>query len=67
MSGISRRALGRVAAGVALAPVTLAACTRRPAETPPPGPGVGFVLSNEQLTTAALVDQAAAAERAGFK
>ncbi|MGH3555506.1 MAG: F420-dependent hydroxymycolic acid dehydrogenase, partial [Mycobacterium sp.] len=36
---------------------------------PPPssGPGLGFVLSHEQFTTAQLVDQAQAAEQAGFR
>jgi len=53
-----------------------AACgSRQPANslsTPaaPPsssGAGVGFVLSHEQFTTAQLVDQAEAAEKAGFR
>jgi F420-dependent hydroxymycolic acid dehydrogenase len=39
-----------------------------PAAPPPPsGPGVGFVLSHEQFPTARLVDQAQAAEQAGFR
>jgi TAT-translocated FGD2 family F420-dependent dehydrogenase len=67
MSGISRRVFGQIAAGMGLAGVSMAACSRPPAEAPPPGPGVGFVLSHEQFPTAALVDQAAAAERAGFE
>jgi len=38
-----------------------------PAAPPPPsGAGVGYVLSHEQFTTAQLLDQAAAAEEAGF-
>jgi F420-dependent hydroxymycolic acid dehydrogenase len=53
-----------------------AACgSRQPAGSPstpatpptPSGPGVGFVLSHEQFTTAQLVDQAQAAEQAGFR
>ncbi len=39
-----------------------------PAGPPPPsGPGMGFVLSHEQFPTAQLVDQAQAAEQAGFR
>jgi TAT-translocated FGD2 family F420-dependent dehydrogenase len=50
----------------------VAACRAEPASPPsvpaaPPGPGVGFVLSHEQFTTAQLVDQARAAEQAGFR
>lgn len=46
--------------------------SKQPANSPaaPPassGPGVGFVLSHEQFTTAQLVDQAEAAEHAGFR
>jgi F420-dependent hydroxymycolic acid dehydrogenase len=52
-----------------------AACgTRQPAGSPSTsaaapssGPGVGFVLSHEQFTTAQLVDQAQSAEQAGFR
>ena len=53
-----------------------AACgSRQPAGSPsapaaapaPSGPGLGFVLSDEQFTTAQLVDQAQAAEQAGFR
>jgi F420-dependent hydroxymycolic acid dehydrogenase len=38
-----------------------------PAAPPPSGPGVGLVLGHEQFTTAQLVDQAQAAEQAGFR
>jgi F420-dependent hydroxymycolic acid dehydrogenase len=45
--------------------------SKRPANSPPAppssGPGVGFVLSHEQFTTAQLVGQAEAAEGAGFR
>lgn len=49
-----------------------AACAAQPEKAPtapPPdsGPGVGFVLSHEQFGTADLVEQAQAAERAGFR
>ncbi len=47
-----------------------AACTSKPKgapAAPPSGPGIGFVLSHEQFTTAQLVDQAQAAEQAGFR
>jgi F420-dependent hydroxymycolic acid dehydrogenase len=52
-----------------------AACRAKPAgrpaapagPTPSTGPGVGLVLGHEQFTTAQLVDQAEAAERAGFR
>lgn len=48
-----------------------AACGARqeagpPSTTPSSGPGVGFVLSHEQFSTSQLVDQAHAAEQAGF-
>lgn len=48
-----------------------AACGARhpansPAAPPPSGRGVGFVLSHEQFTTSQLVEQAQAAEQAGF-
>ena len=33
----------------------------------PSGPGVGLVLSHEQFTTPELLDQAQAAEQAGFR
>ncbi|OHV05653.1 F420-dependent hydroxymycolic acid dehydrogenase [Mycobacterium talmoniae] len=61
---LSRRTFGRLAAGVG---VLAAACARRPTQSPTPGPGVGFVLSHEQFTTAQLVEQAVAAEQAGFQ
>ena len=44
-----------------------AACRDKPAAPPPSGPGVGFVLSHEQFTTTQLVEQARAAEQAGFR
>jgi F420-dependent hydroxymycolic acid dehydrogenase len=75
MRGISRRSFGQLAAGASVvgAAGLAAACgSRQPANSPtaPPassGPGVGFVLSHEQFTTTQLVDQAQAAERAGFR
>ncbi len=71
MTGISRRAFGRVAAGAgALGTAGLsAACAGergRPASPPPAGKGVGVVLSHEQFRTDQLVAQARAAETAGF-
>jgi TAT-translocated FGD2 family F420-dependent dehydrogenase len=67
MTGLSRRAFGRLAAGVSAAGAA-GACGRPPAEAPAPTePGVGFVLSHEQFTTTQLVEQAEAAERAGFR
>jgi TAT-translocated FGD2 family F420-dependent dehydrogenase len=70
MEAISRRALGRVGAGLG-AGTLMAACGSKPANSPPSpppsGPGVGFVLSHEQFTTPQLVDQAQAAEQAGFQ
>ncbi|MGC2653463.1 MAG: F420-dependent hydroxymycolic acid dehydrogenase [Mycobacterium sp.] len=83
MKGMSRRSFGRLAAGLttigttgALGAVT--ACGSKPASGPAPakptapppapsGPGVGYVLSHEEFTTAQLVDQAVAAEQAGFR
>jgi F420-dependent hydroxymycolic acid dehydrogenase len=70
MSGISRRSFGHLAAAAGAA--GLVACgSRQPANSPatpaPSGPGVGFVLSHEQFATAQLVDQAQAAEQAGFR
>jgi F420-dependent hydroxymycolic acid dehydrogenase len=52
-----------------------AACSTKPVSpptapagpTPSTGPGVGLVLGHEQFTTAQLVDQAQAAEQAGFR
>src|SRR5581483_10100651 len=75
MRGISRRSFGQLAAGASMvgAAGLTAACGSRqqagpPSAPPPPsGPGVGFVLSHEQFTTAQLVDQAHAAEQAGFR
>ena len=78
MRGISRRSFGQLAAAataVGAAGFAAACGSRQPASSPstsaappsPSGPGVGFVLSHEQFTTAQLVDQAQAAERAGFR
>jgi TAT-translocated FGD2 family F420-dependent dehydrogenase len=77
MNGLSRRAFGRLAVGAGLAGAALGAgaCGSKPAGPPTPasrpasagGPGVGYVLSHEQFPTPALVDQAQAAEEAGFR
>ncbi|MBV9720607.1 MAG: LLM class flavin-dependent oxidoreductase, partial [Mycobacterium sp.] len=78
MKGISRRSFGQLVTGASVvgAAGLAAACgTRQPAGSPstpaapppPSGPAVGFVLSHEQFTTAQLVDQAQAAEQAGFR
>ena len=77
MRGMSRRSFGRLAAGLSTVSATglAAACGPKPAKSPsspagpppPSGPGVGFVLSHEQFPTAQLVDQAQAAEQAGFR
>lgn len=72
MSGISRRALAQLAAGVGVAAATgVSGCQSRNSNAPagpapPPGKGVGFVLSHEQFRTDQLVAQAQAAEQAGF-
>ena len=71
MRGISRRSFGQLAAaaGAVGAAGLAAACGSRQPTTPPApsGPGVGFVLSHEQFTTTQLVEQAQAAEQAGFR
>ncbi|MGO9354709.1 MAG: F420-dependent hydroxymycolic acid dehydrogenase, partial [Mycobacterium sp.] len=77
MRGMSRRSFGRLAAGLSMVSAAglAAACGSKPAKSPstpagpppPSGPGVGFVLSHEQFPTAQLVDQAQAAEQAGFR
>lgn len=74
MTGISRRAFGRIAAGVGvLGPVGISeACGKsgsdhKPTAPPPAGKGVGIVLSHEQFRTDQLVAQAQAAEQAGFQ
>ncbi|ORW95392.1 F420-dependent hydroxymycolic acid dehydrogenase [Mycobacterium sp. IEC1808] len=75
MTGISRRKLGRMAAGVgALGAVGLPqACGKpgsdrgKPTAPPAAGKGVGVVLSHEQFRTDQLVAQARAAEQAGFQ
>jgi len=72
MRGMSRRSFGLVAAGLSAVGLA-AACGSKPAQAPSApkpaasGPGVGFVLSSEQFSTARLVDQAQAAEQAGFR
>ena len=74
---MSRRAFGRLTAGLGMVSASgvVAACGK-PVSTPsslsagpppPSGPGVGFVLSHEQFRTAELLDQAQAAEQAGFR
>ena len=76
MGGISRRTFARLTAGLGLigAGGVAAACASRPAgppsapnSPPPPSAPVGFVLSHEQFRTDVLVNQAQAAERAGFR
>jgi len=76
MRGISRRSFGRLAAAAGTVTAAgVAACGAEPSRqasapaAPPPlsGPGLGFVLSHEQFTTAELLDQAHAAEQAGFR
>lgn len=73
---MSRRVLGRLAAGLGVVGAGGAACGRpqggsrsTPAAPPPApsGPGIGYVLGHEQFTTAQLLDQAQAAEHAGFR
>lgn len=69
MRGISRRGLAQLAVGVGMvgaAGVAGACGAKQPTDSPPAGAGVGFVLSHEQFTTSQLVEQAEAAERAGF-
>lgn len=75
VTGMSRRAFGRVAAGAGmLGSVGLSGgCTTQDTDhatsagpPPPSGRGVGFVLSHEQFRTDRLVAQAQAAEEAGF-
>ena len=80
MRGMSRRSFGLLSAGLGATGLA-AACgpgptnptsTPKPSSAPntappPSGPAVGFVLSHEQFPTAQLVDQAQAAERAGFR
>ena len=80
MKGMSRRSFTRLAAGLGALGTTgavsglAAACSHKPASSPPAappptssGPAVGYVLSHEEFTTAQLVDQAVAAEQAGFR
>src|ERR1700739_757810 len=74
MRGMWRRACGRVEPGRGVFAAAAASVGGRPQPAPappsaPPPPsraGVGYVLSHEQFTTAQLLDQAAAAEQAGF-
>ncbi|ORV62858.1 F420-dependent hydroxymycolic acid dehydrogenase [Mycobacterium europaeum] len=76
MTGVSRRAFGRMAAGAgALGTAGLSAGCGRPGTdhatpaAPPPtaAKAVGVVLSHEQFRTDQLVAQARAAEQAGFQ
>ncbi|MGB6209226.1 F420-dependent hydroxymycolic acid dehydrogenase [Mycobacterium sp.] len=74
MRAISRRSFGQLAAGASMvgAAGLTAGCGSRqqagpPSTTPSSGPGIGFVLSHEQFSTSQLVDQAQAAEQAGFR
>jgi F420-dependent hydroxymycolic acid dehydrogenase len=70
MRGISRRSFGQLAAAAGMVTATglAAACRAKPAGPAPSlRPGVGLVLDHEQFTTAQLVDQAQAAEQAGFR
>ncbi|MBS4727544.1 F420-dependent hydroxymycolic acid dehydrogenase [Mycobacterium sp. SM1] len=80
MGHMSRRTFGRLTAGCGVVGATGvvamgAGCGARPAtkpatpagSPPPPGPVVGFVLSHEQFPTTELVEQAQAAEQAGFR
>ncbi len=77
MTSMSRRGFGRLTAGLGMvgASGVVAACGKTPSTPssvpagPPPqsGPGVGFVLSHEQFRTDELLDQAQAAEQAGFR
>lgn len=73
MIAFSRRAMGKLAATGLAATVIDACSTRSPNSTAPKQlsnepnkPGVGFVLSHEQFPTGQLIDQAQAAEEAGF-
>ena len=59
--GHARRPPDYLAAAANRAPTTSSPAT------PPPGKGVGFVLSHEQFRTDQLVAQARAAEEAGFQ
>ncbi|UMB70392.1 F420-dependent hydroxymycolic acid dehydrogenase [Mycobacterium paraterrae] len=67
MKGLSRRSFGLLAAGASAAGIASACTSKREGPPPPTGPAVGYVLSHEQFTTTQLVDQAQAAERAGFR
>jgi TAT-translocated FGD2 family F420-dependent dehydrogenase len=70
VTGISRRAFGRLAAGTTVlgsAGLTASCDHVTPAAPPPAGKGVGLTLSHEQFRTQQLVAQADAAERAGFQ
>jgi F420-dependent hydroxymycolic acid dehydrogenase len=76
MRGISRRSFGRLAAAAGAATAGgVAACGAKPAGSPsapaapppPSGPVLGLVLGHEQFTAAQLIDQAHAAEQAGFR
>ena len=77
MTSMSRRMFGRLTAGLGMvgASGVVAGCgepqstpSSLPASpSPRSGAGVGLVLSHEQFTTPELLDQAQAAEQAGFR
>ena len=76
VTGMSRRAFGRIAAGAGmLGSAGLPEGCAKPGAgqgkssgpQPPAGKGVGLVLSHEQFRTDRLVAQARAAEDAGFQ
>ena len=74
---MSRRMFGRLTAGLGMvgASGVVAGCGKPPSTpsslpaspSPRSGAGVGLVLSHEQFTTPELLDQAQAAEQAGFR
>ncbi|MDP7723028.1 F420-dependent hydroxymycolic acid dehydrogenase [Mycobacterium sp. TY814] len=67
MTGISRRAMAQLAAGMGVAAAAgLSGCQSRQAPGSAQPRDVGFVLSHEQFRTDQLVSQAQAAENAGF-
>jgi TAT-translocated FGD2 family F420-dependent dehydrogenase len=75
VTGISRRAFGRMAAGAGMLGTAgvSAGCGKpredrgKPTVPPPAAKGVGVVLSHEQFRTDQLVAQAQAAEQGGFQ
>src|SRR5439155_1806083 len=70
MEAVTRRSFGQLAA---VGTAAWAISCSKPTATQPPAaggshaPGVGYVLSHEQFTTPELLDQAQAAEQAGFQ